>query len=380
MKSVALVTEYNPFHNGHLYHAQTSKSITDSEISIAIMSGNFVMRGQPAIYNKFIRTRMALSAVDLVIELPAVAALSAGQYFAETAVQIASYVDVDHLSFGSESGDIDSFHELQKDISKIEQTSEFSMKLKEGKSYPRILSELLNNHTLLSSPNNTLGVSYMRAIQKLAPHIKPWTISRESSHHHDFNISNLNFASGTAIRNALQTQNDLWKSVVPNSIQQLYQEPHATVEDTFPYIKYAILSHTTNSLKNIYTMSEGLENRILDKIRYASSFEHLMSLIKTKRYTYTHIQRILMNILLNFQHHDKHNDIKAVHILGMSSKGQQYLKYLKRKFPERHFITQLNQQNAHLFEQEIHSTHIYNLLSNRTETDFNTHVLRVENK
>lgn len=380
MKSVALVTEYNPFHNGHLYHAQTSKSITDSEISIAIMSGNFVMRGQPAIYNKFIRTRMALSAVDLVIELPAVAALSAGQYFAETAVQIASYVDVDHLSFGSESGDIDSFHELQKDISKIEQTSEFSMKLKEGKSYPRILSELLNNHTLLSSPNNTLGVSYMRAIQKLAPHIKPWTISRESSQHHDFNISNLNFASGTAIRNALQTQNDLWKSVVPNSIQQLYQEPHATVEDTFPYIKYAILSHTTNSLKNIYTMSEGLENRILDKIRYASSFEHLMSLIKTKRYTYTHIQRILMNILLNFQHHDKHNDIKAVHILGMSSKGQQYLKYLKRKFPERHFITQLNQQNAHLFEQEIHSTHIYNLLSNRTETDFNTHVLRVENK
>src|SRR5699024_5993370 len=244
--------------------------------------------------------------------------------------------------FGSESGDIDSFHKLQNDISKIEQTSEFSMKLKEGKSYPRILSELLNNHTLLSSPNNTLGVSYMRAIQKLAPHIKPWTISRESSHHHDFNISNLNFASGTAIRNALQTQNDLWKSVVPNSIQQLYQEPHATVEDTFPYIKYAILSHTTNSLKNIYTMSEGLENRILDKIRYASSFEHLMSLIKTKRYTYTHIQRILMNILLNFQHQHKHNDIKAVHILGMSSKGQQYLKYLKKKFPERHFITQLN--------------------------------------
>src|SRR5699024_8229547 len=85
----------------------------------------------------------------------------------------------------------------------------------------------------------------------------------------------------------------------------------------------------------------------------------LMSLIKTKRYTYTHIQRILMNILLNFQHHDKHNDIKAVHILGMSSKGQQYLKYLKRKFPERHFITQLNQQNAHLFEQEIHLIHMY---------------------
>ncbi|MDK7752322.1 nucleotidyltransferase [Staphylococcus ureilyticus] len=379
MKSVALVTEYNPFHNGHLYHAQTSKSITASEISIAIMSGNFVMRGQPAIYNKFTRTRMALSAVDLVIELPAVAALSAGQYFAETAVQIASYVDADHLSFGSESGDIDSFHELLQNISKIEQSPEFIKKLKEGKSYPRILSELLNNHTLLSSPNNTLGISYMRAIQKLAPHIKPWTIPRESSHHHDSNISNLDFASGTSIRNAIQAHNDQWKSVVPDSIQQLYQEPQATVEDTFPYIKYAILSHTPQSLKNIYTMSEGLENRILDKIRYATSFEHFMSLIKTKRYTYTHIQRILMNILLNFQQNHKHNAVNAVHILGMSAKGQQYLKYLKQKFPERHFITQINQQNAHLFEREIHSTHIYNLLTHHTETDFNTHVIRTEN-
>src|SRR5699024_12371670 len=105
MKSVALVTEYNPFHNGHLYHAQTSKSITASEISIAIMSGNFVMRGQPAIYNKFTRTRMALSVVDLVIELPAVAALSAGQYFAETAVKIAMYVDVDQYTLVCSSGD-----------------------------------------------------------------------------------------------------------------------------------------------------------------------------------------------------------------------------------------------------------------------------------
>ena len=172
MKSVALITEYNPFHNGHLYHAQTSKSITDSEVSIAIMSGNFVMRGQPAIYNKFIRTQMALNVVDLVIELPALAALSAGQYFATSAVQIADYVDADHLSFGSESGDIDSFNAFLRDINQVEQSSLFLKKIKEGKSYPRILSELVNDNTLLSSPNNTLGISYMRAIQKIAPHIK----------------------------------------------------------------------------------------------------------------------------------------------------------------------------------------------------------------
>lgn len=377
MKSVALITEYNPFHNGHLYHAQTSKSITDSEVSIAIMSGNFVMRGQPAIYNKFIRTQMALNVVDLVIELPALAALSAGQYFATSAVQIADYVDADHLSFGSESGDIDSFNAFLRDINQVEQSSLFLKKIKEGKSYPRILSELVNDNTLLSSPNNTLGISYMRAIQKIAPHIKAWTISRENSHHHDQDISNLNFASGTSIRNAIQAHDEQWKHVVPHSIHHLYQEPHTSVDDTFPYIKYAILSHTAGSLKNIYTMSEGLENRILEKIKHATSFEHLMSLIKTKRYTYTHIQRLLMNILLNFQKQHQFDTISAVRVLGMSQKGQHYLKYLKQKFPNRNYITQINQQNAHLFEQEIHTTEIYNLLSHRPETDFNTPVIRI---
>ena len=104
MKSVALVTEYNPFHNGHLYHAKQSKSISGADISVAIMSGQFVMRGAPAFYNKFLRTRMALQAVDIVVELPAFAAISAGQYFAESAVKVAQYLNVDHLSFGSESG------------------------------------------------------------------------------------------------------------------------------------------------------------------------------------------------------------------------------------------------------------------------------------
>ncbi|MFQ3906378.1 nucleotidyltransferase family protein, partial [Staphylococcus sp. Mo2-7] len=136
MKSVALVTEYNPFHNGHLYHAQKSKSITEAEVSVAIMSGNFVMRGQPAIYNKFTRTQMALTAVDLVIELPAYSAISAGQYFAETAVQVADYLNINHLSFGSESGDINAFLSLAQEMNKVEDSPQFSEKSKEGKSYP----------------------------------------------------------------------------------------------------------------------------------------------------------------------------------------------------------------------------------------------------
>ncbi|MEP9851646.1 nucleotidyltransferase [Staphylococcus aureus] len=377
MKSVALVTEYNPFHNGHLYHAQKSKSITETEVSIAIMSGNFVMRGQPAIYNKFTRTRMALHAVDLVVELPAFAALSAGQYFAETAVQVADYLDVNHLSFGSESGDINAFLSLAQEMDKVEDSPQFIEKSKEGKSYPRIISELISNNILLSSPNNTLGISYVRAIQKCAPTIQPWTISREQSAHHDESINNLNFASGTSIRKSIQSGDKQWQNVVPESAKDHYVLPHLSIDETFNYIKYAILSSDAHTLKQIHTMSEGLEHRLLHYISEATSFEHLMTLIKTKRYTYTHIQRLLMNTLLNFKQQDKPSKINAVRILGMSQNGQKYLKHIKNKFPERHFITQINKQNAHYFPSEIHATQMYNFLSTQTETDFNTPVIRM---
>lgn len=377
MKSVALVTEYNPFHNGHLYHAQQSKSITNSDISIAIMSGNFVMRGQPAIYNKFTRAKMALRAVDLAVELPAYASVSAGQYFAKTAVQIADYLNVSHLSFGSESGNMDDFLSLAQSIDKIEQSPLFLEKLKEGKSYPRILSELITDNDLLSSPNNTLGLSYVRAIQTYAPSIQPWTISRFQSAHHDNEISHQTFASGTSIRQSLMNQTDHWKDVVPSEIHKHYERPHISIEDTFNYLKYAILSQDATSLAQIYTMSEGIENRILQTIERATSFEHLMTLLKTKRYTYTHIQRLLMNILLNFKKYDEPASINAVRILGMSERGQQYLKQIKKSFPERNFVTQVNKQNANLFTNEIHATKIYNLISGQTANDFNTPVIRI---
>lgn len=376
MKSVALVTEYNPFHNGHLYHAERSKSITDSDISIAIMSGNFVMRGEPAIYNKFIRTEMALQAVDLVVELPIHASLSAGSYFGDAAVRIANYLDANHLAFGSESGDINAFLRLAEQMAKVEQTSEFAQKLKEGKSYPRILSELITDNQLLSQPNNTLGISYVNAIHKHSYNINPVTIKRLSSKHHDNQIQHLHFASGTSIRHSIQQQDQRWQNVVPPHIRHLYHSNIVTTEDTFNYIKYTLLTQSSSSLKGIYTMTEGLEHRLKDLIAQATSFETFMQLIKTKRYTYTHLQRVLMNVLLGFTYDDLPNDIDSVRILGMNQRGQRYLKHLKQQFPERQFVTQINKRNAAIFKNEIQSTQVYNLLSNDTTNDFNTPVIR----
>ncbi len=375
MKSVALVTEYNPFHNGHLYHAQQSKSITQSHVSIAIMSGQFVMRGEPAIYNKFLRAEMALSAVDIVVELPAYASMSAGQYFANSAIQVADYLDANHLSFGSESGDITEFHNTAKEMKAIEQSAIFAQKQKEGKSYPRILGELLEHNELLKEPNNTLGLSYIQAINNFAPQIKPWTIQRHQAQHHDAGIADHSFASGTSIRNALLANQDGWQNVVPSQIAHLYQQPKAHTEPCFPFIKHTVLTQDAEQLSQLHTMSEGLEQRLKKVISETSSYTQLIDALKSKRYTRTHIQRVLMNVLLNFQQHEKPQTLDAIHILGMTKRGQAYIKHLKTKFPERNYVTNINKQNAHHFKYEIQATNVYNNIFNNTATDFNTPVI-----
>ena len=339
MKSVGLITEYNPFHNGHLYHAQQTKLHSNSNLTIALMSGNFVMRGEPAIYNKFTRAQMALTGVDLVVELPLIASLSSGDTFAEMAIKVADYLDIDEISFGSESADIEELQQLATYISTLESHPDFKSKLKEGKSYPRILSELTHHHELIQSPNNLLGLSYLKAIKQLAPHIKAMTIKREGSHHHHSEIQHHTFASGTSIRQSLTNGDNEWKRVVPESAHALYQKPHALIEDTFPLIKYQLTIQDADSLASIYTVNEGFENRLKSMVQVSHSHRELMENLKTKRYTYTHIQRILMNVLMNISGQDVSKEINAVRILSMNDTGRKYLKYLKNKFPYRHFIT-----------------------------------------
>ncbi|CAM4127362.1 nucleotidyltransferase [Staphylococcus schweitzeri] len=376
MKSVGLITEYNPFHNGHQYHINQSKNLTNADVTIAIMSGNFVMRGEPAIYNKFTRAKMALTTADLVIELPTTASLSSGDYFAETAIKVANYLNVDTVAFGSENNHIETLKVLAQNIIEIEESTAFSQKLKEGKSYPRTISELLNNHEALLSPNNLLGISYLKAIAKHATNINAISIKRESAQHHDASIQHHEFASGTSIRTSLINQDDQWHKVVPTKVHHLYSKPHLTLNQVFPYLKYQILAMTHESLKDIYTVTEGLENRLKAYVNDAKDFHQYVQLLKTKRYTYTHIQRVLMNILLNTQLTDVTKDIEAVKVLAMNDRGRQYLKHLKTEFPNRQYFTNINKNNAHYFKNEIKATQIYNAISGQQQTDFNTPVIQ----
>ncbi|EKU46190.1 nucleotidyltransferase [Staphylococcus massiliensis] len=376
MKSVALITEYNPFHNGHERHAIQSKFKTQSDVTIAIMSGHFVMRGEPAIFNKFTRAKMALSTVDLVVELPLIGALSSSEIFAEMGVKVADYMGCEHLSFGSESGDLEDFSRGMQALNQIEQSDQFKAEIKKGKSYARIVSELLDNPDIVTHPNNILGLSYMKAISRFAPHISPHTIKRTGANHHDENLtSSSKLASGSAIRKALSKHEDI-SPFVPKEVRALYQTQTLTWDDCFPYLKYQIEAQSSDALKQIYTMSEGLENRLKSTIHDSDAFESFMNGLKTKRYTHTHLQRVLTNVLLNFKYEDVKRDVQGVRILAMNDTGRAYLKHLKATYPDRNFETNTNKKNQALFQHEIKATRIYNLISGQRDTDFNTPVIR----
>ncbi|ARJ51564.1 nucleotidyltransferase [Staphylococcus lutrae] len=373
MKSVAMITEYNPFHNGHLYHARQSKKLAQADVAIAIMSGQFMMRGMPAMFNKFHRAQMALQGVDLVVELPLVGTLSSSDIFAQMGVKVADYLQADTLSFGSESGEVAALKKATQRIIELEQSTTFQEAIKSGKSYARIVSETLQDD-LLTQPNNILAITYLKQRLYQQSTIEAITVPRRHTHHHDTTMRHHTFASGSAIRQSIVRGDHQWHAMVPTENIPLMSKPFLDQQRLFDFIKYATLQHHPSSLKQIYTMSEGFENRLYRAVTTSNDYATLMHKLKTKRYTYTHIQRILMNVLLHFQYTDADTDVHAVRILAMNDTGQRYLKHLKTVAPERQLITNLTRENAIWFNHEIKATHIYNCLTGDQKTDFNTPV------
>ncbi|MEJ7541136.1 nucleotidyltransferase [Staphylococcus intermedius] len=373
MKSVAIITEYHPFHNGHLYQAKQSQQLSQSDVTIAIMSGQFMMRGMPAMYNKFKRAQMATAGVDLVVEMPLVGSLSSSDIFAQMGVKVADYLQADVLSFGSESGELSQLEHAAQQLIQLENTPAFQTAIKSGKSYARIAAETLQSD-LLSQPNNILAIAYLKQLQRQQSTMQPMTIPRTEVQHHDTDMHHASMASGTAIRKGIVNGDLTWQRMVPEQNIPLMTTPFNDQQRLFDLLKFSILQQTPETLKHIYTMSEGFENRLYRAALSSTDYTSFMQKLKTKRYTYTHIQRILMNVLLNFQYADVSDEVHAVRVLAMTPQGQRYLKYLKVHFPERRIITTINRETAKLFQNEGKATGIYNVLTGDSMTDFNTPV------
>ncbi len=351
MRAVGVVVEYNPFHNGHYYHIQESRKVTEADLVIAVMSGNFLQRGEPALVSKWARTKMALEGgADLVIELPYVFATQKAEIFAFGAVALLHALGVDSICFGSESGEIRSFRNTLEEMKGRKETFDVLIKqaLEQGKSYPRAASDAFHSLKLadsavdLSQPNNILGFHYVEAIDKLNSTIQPFTIKRTKAHYHDQHFADQHIASATSIRTNLfseKTNLEEIQNVIPEttyshllSYKKSFEMFHHW-ENYFAYFKYRLLSSTPEELRQIYEVEEGLENRLLQHITSAETFKEFMEQIKTKRYTWTRLQRVCTHILTNTSKllmKENSEQPTYIRLLGTTLVGQDYLNGIKK--------------------------------------------------
>ncbi|PFD11106.1 hypothetical protein COD84_13010 [Bacillus cereus] len=349
-----MVVEYNPFHNGHLYHVQQTKKLTQSDIIIAVMSGPFLQRGEPALISKWYRTKMALAnGVDLVVELPYVFATQKAETFANGAISILNALRVSEICFGSEDGQIENFYNTISVQKNEDETFNCLVKqfMDAGNSYAKATSDAFS-HILtseknidMSQPNNILGFQYMKAILSQNSSIQAQTIKRFASHYHDETFNDQHIASATSIRKQLFSEEGSFTTIKPflpqatTSLLANYKQNYGILhnwEQYFSFFKYRLMTMSPGDLRHIYEIEEGLEHRILSKIQNSSSFYSFMEALKTKRYTWTRLQRACTHILTNTTKEEiRSANIEQhapyIRLLGMSQKGQTYLSKNKKK-------------------------------------------------
>lgn len=358
MKTVGLITEYNPFHRGHLYHLENSKFLTKSEYSISIMSGNFLQRGEPAMLDKFHRAKMAVqNGVDLVVELPFAYACQTAELFAFGSVKtLDAFNSVDCISFGSEAGSLEHLERISEIL--ISEPPEFKSRLKsllgDGLSFPKArelaLIDYLQSYDdsddigtlsdIISSSNNILGIEYIKAIKKLNSSIKPFTIERISSKYNDKDLRS-EISSATAIRNTFFESGrlDSVASAVPEasySVMEEFLSHHTTFNclENFSDILFYLLTVSNGDLeKRIMDMDYDLSNRLLKALKKSNSLEELLQNTKTKRYAMARIKRGLMHLLLGLYSDDierfLNSDTQYLRVLGANKKGFEILNKVK---------------------------------------------------
>lgn len=322
MKTVGLITEYNPFHNGHAYHIEKAKMLTGADRVIVVMSGDFVQRGAPAVMPKHLRAKSALlSGASLIIELPVCFATGSAEYFAQGSISLLNQLGcIDSICFGSECGDLHLLKEIAQILADepIEYQIALKQALKEGASFPAARQEALNIYSdkyseILASPNNILGIEYLKALAKIHSKMEPFTIKRIGAGYHDMDIDG-QFSSATAIRSDIYQLADVNSSSeslplthiqtqVPSSCHELmkknYQTRYPVKADDFSLLlKAKLLSETAGSLSHYLDMSPELANRILRLRNDYLSFEQFCDLLKTKELTRSRISRSFIHVLL----------------------------------------------------------------------------------
>lgn len=396
MKAVGLVTEYNPFHNGHLYHLNKAMELTGADISVAVMSGDFVQRGELAVLDKYTRASMALnSGVNLVVELPVNYAVSSAESFAAGALKVLDYIKADSIAFGSESGNIERLSKLAHILCDNEDTlyKEISKYTANGISYAaarqKVVEKLTDKDTasMLTSSNNILAVEYLKAIIKNNYAIKPYTIKRQGDDYNDTDIRS-DYASATALRGNLKADNiskyipvkaglilssntnyiysdDITEALFTRLLDILFAssyDKNVFIENVmkYPDVNKEIAGRLYKSAMDMITRT--VPHRAGSKDNEAFSFGSLCEHIKTKEVPLSRIKRALVRITLGLdkKHMEKYSNAPYIRVLGFDKKGQEYLSYI-RKTVEVPLITKTADYKEMLLD-DIHAANIYNMI------------------
>lgn len=365
MNVIGIVCEYNPFHLGHLYQLKKIKEMYPHSIIIVVCSSNFTQRGDVSIINKWDKTKIALDyGVDIFIELPFGYATQSSDIFAKGAIEILNHLKIDTLVFGSESNNIQELTNLANiQLNNKEYNNIVKDYLDNGINYPTALSKALSDitNTTINKPNDLLGLSYIKEIIRNNYKITPVTIKRTNDYHSK--DINSNIINASLIRKLLIEKNDITNYIPNNTYKYLKL---LSLNDFYPYLKYQIINNS-NKLNNYQTVDEGIENRIIKNIYKSSNYNELVMNIKTKRYTYNKINRMLLHILTNFTKEEAQSiKIDYIRLLGFTNAGQKYLNSIKKdiNIP---IITRYKPNISNLLDLEFRANSIYAFVTNNFE-------------
>ena len=392
MKTVGIIAEYNPFHNGHAYQIAAAKRMTGADYCIVVMSGNFVQRGAPAIMDKYIRAKSALlNGADLVLELPVYYALGSAEYFASGAVALLDKLGVtDTLCFGSECGDIDVLSSLSEAL--LHETPEFKhvlkQQMKQGMSYPQARNHALSvsaphltgSISVLQSPNNILGMEYIKALKKRGSSIRPYTLSRQGAGYHTANLE-ASYSSALAIRESLIQKGQIKyiKEQVPASSYTLMEEAFGhsfpiLTKDLSALLLYKLLTEQKKGYESYLDIDDAFSDRIDHLLFSYADYDSFCEQLKAKNMTYTRVSRNLLHIFLDIRQTDMNtfcseDYIHYARLLGFKKEAEPLLSAIK----ERSAIPLLSKladadkligtnTGRKLLDADIQAGHVYSLL------------------
>lgn len=391
MKVTGIISEYNPFHNGHLYHIQTAKQQTDADYVVVVMSGNYTQRGIPALVSKYVRANHALLAgADLVLELPTPYAISSAEQFALGSCALLSQLGVvDNLCFGMEQDDLTSLQSLADIISNepAEYQTLLRTKLSEGLAFPKAQIETLHmfnselNLSLLDKSNNRLGLEYLKALKTLNSSISPAPIKRIGKDYDDIDLSNKGnreFSSASAIRNHVSQDLNIQdlSNHVPDFVWKdleslLNKKEYLLTRDFDLLLHYKLLQQSNESLRDYVDINEDIANKIMNHLPLYEGYDDFCMKLKSKDLTYTRISRMLLHVLLDFKKSDLSLLSTMQHtpyarILGFCKDSGDLLHEIKEKstLPLISKLADapklLSKESLYILEKDISSAHIYN--------------------